>query len=68
MARVPTKTKAFGQVAANTIIRWAGRWMEVGPDRVARPLVPNLPTGQADRYGIGLGTALGPHLKVRVMC
>jgi len=68
MAHVPTKTKTFGQVPANAIIRWAGQWMEVGPDRVVRPLVPNEPTGQTDRDGIGLGTALSPHLKVRVMC
>ena len=68
MARVPTKTKAFGEVPANTIIRWARQWMEVGPDRVARPLVPNEPTGRADRNGIGLGTAIDSHIQVRVMC
>lgn len=65
MAPVPTKTKPFIKVPPNTIIRWGKQWMEVGADKLARPLEPNDPTGVP--RGTALGIALGPHLEVHAL-
>jgi len=65
MAHVQTRAKPFGQVPANTVIRWGNQWMEVGSDRLARPLVPNEPTGLL--HETALGIALAANITVGVM-
>ena len=65
MAHVPTRKKAFYQIAPNTIVQWGSQWMEVGSDKLARPLVPNDPTGRP--HDTALGIALAANITVGVM-